>query len=179
MRSRALPSFAKSFLLTFFFAATAVGQNVWPKRPPTCGPWDFRFDAELDASPQAPIEPEPGKAIVYFIQDAGTLHTLGYPTTRMAIDGKWLGVNKKNSYFAVSVMPGERHLCAAEETRTPWEHVELTHFVAEAGKIYYFRLRRPLSPNGSTIFMEFRLADDDEAKYLISSFPISVSHPKK
>ena len=43
--------------------------------------------------------------------------------------------------------------------------VGLAHFTAEAGKVYYF--------------LSLELADSDEGKYLITSYPRSVWHFKK
>jgi hypothetical protein len=160
---------------------TRFVQSFKVKAPAACGSWDINFDVKLDASPQTPAEPESGRAKVYFIQDAGTLLSFGYPTatTKIAIDGNWVGVNEKRSYFSVSVEPGEHHVCVVEQTHMPWEKVELAHFVAEAGNVYYFRIQRSQFQNGSTQYLEFHPADSDEAKYLIASDPLSVSRAKK
>lgn len=171
----------KSVLIALLFASTAIAQNHPATAPAACGSWDIDFDVKLDASQQTPAEPESGKAKVYFIQDAGTLRNFGYPTarTKIAIDGQWVGVNEKHSYFAVSVEPGEHHVCVAEQTHTPWEKVELAHFLAEVGHVYYFRIQRSQFQNGSTQYLEFHPVDSDEAKFLIASYPLSESHPKK
>lgn len=169
----------KIALVALLFAASAIAQDQPPNGLAACGSWNVSFHVKLDASPQTPADPESGKARVYFIQDSGTIHTFRYPSTRLGLDGKWAGVTRKNSYFSLSLDPGEHHVCAAEQTDIPWEHVELAHFVAEAGKVYYFLIRRPLSENGSTQYLELHLADSDEARYLIAYYPLSVSQVKK
>ena len=35
----------------------------------------------------------------------------GCLTTKVALDGAWIGANHSNSYLAFAVAPGERHLC--------------------------------------------------------------------
>ncbi len=73
---------------------------------------------------------------MYFIQK----ETSPYFTTRMGLDGAWVGVIRHDSYIFVSVAPGEHHACAATQDR---KHpgVELVDFTAEAGKVYYFLVR--------------------------------------
>jgi hypothetical protein len=58
----------------------------------------------------------------------------------------------------------------------------LAHFNAEQGKIYYFRTQ--LLAGLTTMYptpphMELDQPDSDQAKYLIASYPVSVSQPKK
>jgi hypothetical protein len=55
--------------------------------------------------------------------------------------------------------------------------VGLTHFTAEAGKVYYFRTRA-LGANGPTFF-DIEPIDSDQGKLFVASIPLSVSHPKK
>jgi hypothetical protein len=127
----------------------------------------------LDKSPHGVAQPEPGKALVYFIQDRGA-HSFGIGGSVEALiglDGAWVGANRNNSYFAVSVKPGEHHACADLHS------VELAHFNAEAGKVYYFRVRAVGTRYGVYLFLDS--VNSDEAKYLIATFPQSMSQPKK
>lgn len=52
----------------------------------------------------------------------------------------------------------------------------LTHFTAEPGEVYYFRMRSFGNPGQ----MNFDIdpIDGDQAKYLMAYYPLSVSHPK-
>src|SRR5450755_2944540 len=116
-----------------------------------CGPKDAKFDAKLDDTQHTIAQPHSGKALVYFIQDIGAMNCLGAClTTRIGLDGTWVGANQHNSYFSVSVEPGEHHVCASPQSHfvssTTSEkyasiRLALAHFTAEAGKAYYFRTR--------------------------------------
>ena len=139
-----------------------------------CGPKDGSFNVKLDESQHTLAQPEPGKARVYFIQEkAADALSLA---TRIGLDGAWVGVNKNNSYFAVSVEPGEHHVCADVRTPTgiPGVPVGFLHFTAEAGKVYYFDAR-VVYGNDSYLFLG--AVDSDQAKYLIASYSLSVSTP--
>jgi hypothetical protein len=57
------------------------------------------------------------------------------------------------------------------------KRVELAHFTAEAGKVYYYRTR--LLWSRSLELLELNPIDSDQAKYLIATFSLSVSNPKK
>ena len=108
--------------------------------------------------------------------DAGTEELLAYPTTKMGMDGRWLGANHGDSYFYVSVEPGEHHMCADLQTSLYEDRTEFAHFRAEAGKVYYYRTRLVMSR--SVELLELDPIDSDQGRYLIESFPLSVSKPK-
>jgi len=165
----------KVALVTLLLAASSFAQGP---APPTaaCGP-AMSFKVKLDSSAHMMEQPDPGKARIYFFQDAGTNVTLGYPTVKIGIDGAWLGANHGNSYFSVLVAPGEHHVCVTLQSSLVAQRVELTHFTAEADKAYYYRTRLVLSR--SVELLELEAIDVDQAKYLIASFPLSVSSPKK
>ena len=164
-----------AFLL-FAVSASANAQTADAIYKQACGPKDASFDVEqvLDVEPSA--APEPGKALVYFIQkESGR----PYFTTRVGLDGSWVGVIH-DSYFFVSVVPGEHHACAAtQEQKHPG--VELIHFTAEAGKTYYYLVRgiaATTSDSSNFATMMFGAADRDEALFLIASDPMSVAKRK-
>jgi hypothetical protein len=143
-----------------------------------CGPKKIEFTVEL-VNGQSPTAPEPGKALVYFIQKEA-----GMPfTTRVGLDGSWVGVIQRDSYIAVSVAPGEHHACAATRNRND-PRPELLHFTAEAGKVYYFLMRGIAGDAGygagygADYTMIFGPADRDNALYLIASDPRSVATRK-
>ena len=138
-----------------------------------CGPNNIKFDVKLDNSQHGVAQPEPGKARVYFIQDRGgqSFGIGGSVEAMIGVDGTWVGANRNNSYFSVTVEPGEHHACADMHS------VELANFNAEAGGIYYFRVRAVGTGYGVYLFLDS--VNSDEAKHLIASFPMSVSQPKK
>jgi hypothetical protein len=93
------------------------------------------------------------------------------------MDGAWVGANHGDSWFAVSVAPGEHHLCATLQSSFVNQRMELAHLQAEAGKVYYYRTRLVMS--GTVELLDFDPIDSDQGRYLIASLPLSVSHPKK
>jgi hypothetical protein len=161
--------------VVMLFAVSAFAQAPPADAPAACGTEKFSFNVKLDESQHAVAQPEPGKARVYFIQEKAA-DALGV-TTIIGLDGTWVGANKNNSYFAVSVEPGEHHVCAEvlSYRGNPVGHV---HFTAEAGRVYYFN-SRILYGEGAEANLFFGEVDSDQAKYLIVSFPLSVSTPKK
>jgi|HubBroStandDraft_5_1064220.scaffolds.fasta_scaffold88823_2 hypothetical protein len=167
----------KIAVVALFLAASAHAQAVPAIVTAACGPDRTNFKVTLDESKKTLVEPEPGKARVYFFQDAGTSFTLGYPTAKLGMDGVWVGANHGNSYFSVSVEPGEHHVCGTLQSSLVGQRVELVHFTAAAGEIYYYRMRLIMSR--SEELLELDAIDSDQGKYLVASFPLSVSTPKK
>lgn len=141
-----------------------------------CGPKGARFDVKLDESQHMLAQPDPGKARVYFIQDIGLTNCLGGCSTKIGLDGEWAGANQNNSYFSISLDPGEHHACANTDPKLSPHTVALAHFTAEAGKVYYFRIR-PFS--GRDQLLSIDPVDSDEAQYLIGYYPFSVSHLRR
>jgi Protein of unknown function (DUF2846) len=176
----------KSVLVLMVLTLSAFAQQESGAAAAACGPRKASFETKLDESQHALAEPEPGKALVYFVQDVGAVNCLGGCfQTRIGLDGAWVGAVQHNSYFSVSVEPGEHHVCAsppshfvsATSEKYASVRLALSHFTAEAGKVYYFRTRRFGSQNQELFDLD--AIDADQAKYLIASYPLSVSHPKQ
>jgi hypothetical protein len=167
----------KIALVALLFAASAFAQAQSVAATAACGLGIVDFKVKLEDTGSPPVHPEPGKALVYFIHDAGTSALFAYPTTKHGLDGAWVGANHGNSYFAVSVGPGEHHLCASLQSSLVDDRAEFAHFTAEAGKVYYYRTRLIMSR--SVELLELEPIDSDQGKYLIASFPLSVATPKK
>jgi hypothetical protein len=68
-------------------------------------------------------------------------------------------------------------MCALLCSRLWSRSVELAHFTAEAGKVYYYRTQLVMSR--SVELLELDPIDSDQSKYLIAFFPLSVATPKK
>jgi len=174
----------RSALVVVLFAVSALAQDQSAVAA-ACGPKDVHFDVKLDNSQHTLAQPEPGKARVYFIQDVGAVRCLGgCLTTRIGLDGAWVGVNQHNSYFSVTVEPGEHHVCASPPSRlspaTSSQYagalLALAHFNAEAGKVYYFRTRT-FGDQFQKLF-DIDALDSDQAAYLVAYYPLGVSRPK-
>jgi hypothetical protein len=168
----------KVVLIALLYAAPAFSQAP----PAACGPEKISFDVKTEESQAAPALLDPGKALVYFIQDDGPEGNDQHATLRIGLDGAWVGAYKHNSYLSVSVEPGERHVCVNVQPPNRQGLVALAHFIAEPGKVYYFRTQflagmttlYPTPPH-----LDLDQPDSDQAKYLIASYPVSVSQPKK
>jgi len=163
----------KIALVALLFAASAFAQGPSAVATSACGPKDASFDVKLDKTQHPLAQPDPGKALVYFIQEKGSDALIG-------LDGAWVGANKRSSYFGVSVEPGEHHVCADVHTPRgiPGPPVGFLHFTAEEGRVYYFNARVVYGP-GAEPYLFLGAVDSDQAKYLIASYPLSVSTPKK
>lgn len=165
----------KSAFVVVLLALSALAQQQSGSVVAACGPKNASINVRLDESQHPLAQPESGKALVYFVQDIGTVNCLGRClTTKIGVDGTWVGANQRNSYFAVSVEPGEHHVCTDSSRGT--HMFAFAHFTTEAGKTYYFRTRKFGGEN--QVLSDIDPLDSDQARYLIASYPLSVSHPK-
>lgn len=169
-------------LLLTTIATFAQDPSAISSAEAACGPKGVNFDIKDDNTQHTVEQPEPGKALVYVIQDIGSVTCIGgCITTKVAVDGAWVGANHRNSYLAFAVDPGEHHFCANWQSHLSRfsEVVGLAHLTAEAGKIYYFRTRLLGAGQGGASFFDIEPIDSDQGKLFIASVPLSVSHPKK
>jgi hypothetical protein len=165
-----------STLVLTIVAMSAMAQDKSAAFEKACGPEKTQFEVKRAKSQHPLRETEPGKARVYFIQDLGIATCVNCVTVRIGMDGTWVGANQRNSYFSVSVEPGEHHLCAIPQESHLQRLVGLAHFTAEAGKTYYFR-ERMIGEQEQAVF-DFGPIDSDQAEYFIDTYPLSVSYPK-
>ena len=167
----------RSTLILMVLAVCAISQDKPAAVAPACGRSDVNFDVKRDQTQHALGQPEPGKALVYFVQDLGQTRCLtSCVTVKIGLDGAWVGANQDNSYFSMSVEPGEHHVCATPQSRELRRLVGLAHFTAEVGKTYYLRTR--LFGDQNQQLIDLGLIDSDQAGYFVASYPLSVSHPK-
>jgi hypothetical protein len=165
-------------LIALLFAGSAFAQDQSAVAGAACGPQGVSFNVKHDDSPHTLAQPEPGKALIYFIQETGAANCLGTCVTKIGLDGAWVGAFKHNSYFSVTVDPGEHHACMNLQSSTPLgKLVAFVHVTAEAGKVYYLATQAVVK--GNTTRLEIDPIDSDQAKYLIASSPLSVSQPRK
>lgn len=95
-----------------------------------CGPQDSQFSVTSDEARHPTPTTESGKALIYVYQGSGG-------STRIGVDGKWLGGLRPGGYLFASIDPGEHHLCAVAHIGLR-NHVSLRHLNAKAGETYYF-----------------------------------------
>ncbi len=167
----------KIALVALLLAASAFAQTPSAVLPPSCGAVAVDFKVKLDDAQHAMAQPEAGKALIYFIHDSGESLFFAYPTTKIGVDGAWVGANHNDSYFSVLVAPGEHHLCAILQSSLVDGRKELAHLTAEAGKTYFYRTRLVMSKEVE--LLELEPIDSDQGMYLVASLPLSVSTPKK
>lgn len=170
----------KSMLAVLLFAAPVFAQSPAPDQAALtltavgCGPSEVKFDVKTDEHRHPTALPESGKAMVYIIGDFVMGST---PTTRVGIDGTWVGANHGNSYFFVPVDPGNHHLCV--NWQSPFKSVSrigsAANFTAEQGGTYYFRAIRDEKGGG----MGLEPVDPAKGQFLLATFAFSTSHPKK
>ncbi len=171
----------KTALVVILFAASAFAQDqaAIAASEAACGPKAVKFDAKQDASQHPVPQPDPGKALVYVIQDIGEIPCTGCALTKVGLDGAWVGANQGSSYFFFAAEPGERHICVNWQS---WLGLRsrafgLANFTAEAGQVYYFRVR--IFESRSIYYFDLDSTNSDQGKFLVASSAFSVSHPKK
>ncbi|MFZ0773026.1 MAG: hypothetical protein WCA49_22570 [Candidatus Sulfotelmatobacter sp.] len=144
-----------------------------------CGDPKAKFDVKTEHG-QHSAQPEAGKALLYFIEDDSNFWSNPKPTTRMGIDGEWVGATHGSSYFYVPVDPGVHHLCASWQTTVVLGRGHMTsaaHFAAEAGSVYYFVVKDIWTRDGQSD-MSLNPLDSDEGLLLANKFSFSTFHSK-
>jgi len=105
---------------------------------------------------------------------------IGSPTTRVGLDGVWVGANHGKSYFFFPVDPGDHHLCVRWQSsfKQLSQAAAALSLTAEAGKVYYVRAtleeRHKRQPA-----VKLEAVDDAEGQLLVASSAFSIAHPKK
>ncbi len=156
-------------------ASLACAGPVWATTlPDACGKDKVKLHVETQEGQPAPAGPADDKAQIIFIEDENQpIGPFMHATVRLGMDGAWLGANKGNSYFAVTVDPGVHHLCASWERK----NVDATSFTADPGRTYYFAARVNVESRYSITFNLSQL-NEDEGKYLVKPLKLSTSKPK-
>lgn len=114
--------------------------------PDACGDNKVQFNVKTVKNQPPPAPPDAGKAQIVIVSQVdasalgGCIGCNTFTTTRVGMDGFWVGAAKENYYFALSIAPGEHHVCAYSTSATRGKNVGVTSFTAEAGKIYYFQV---------------------------------------
>jgi hypothetical protein len=153
-----------------------------------CGAENTKFDVTTERSKHPFVKPEPGKAIVYFLQDDSYFQSRPRPTTRFGLDGNWVGATQSNSYFYASVDPGEHHLCAGWQSFVGFNVAQKSaaaHFTAQAGGVYFFVVNDradAAGEHGERLYpagMKLSALDSDEGQLLMSKFGFSTSRVRK
>jgi hypothetical protein len=175
----------KTALMILLCASSAFAQGA-PSATrsagaPGCGPADFKFEVKSSDSSHPVAQPETGRALVYFLQDDKVFESRPRPTVKWGMDGNWVGATQSNTYFYVSIEPGEHHLCSEWQTAvivTAGHQASAAHFTAEAGQVYYFRAQDFFWRDSGAANITLDPVDSDEAQLLMTKFGFSTTHPK-
>lgn len=175
-------------LALFFFAwpvlVLAQDQAAAARAAAGCGADGVDFGVKTDKSKHPLAQPEAGKALVYVLEyeRRNTTFNIGNGgiTTRVGLDGHWVGANHGASYFFFSVDPGEHRLCTNWQSsfKTFSKLGSATSFLAEAGKVYFFRVEVELRPEHLPA-VRIDPVDNADGQFQISSSAFSTSHPKE
>jgi len=157
--------------------------------PDACGNDKVKFDITLQKNSPAPAAPDPGKGQIIFVEASKKPPAIGCMgqcgnVARYGVDGVWVGATKDNSYFTLSLDPGEHHLCAVLG-----KEVDAEALTVEAGKVYYFEVNynaegtqygTPDKPNYQIKKnVAFSLLKEDEGKYRVKASDLSTAVQKK
>lgn len=167
--------FSAVFLLTVSCAVATFGQDgALTAAMAACGPAQDRLKVTPDSTKQVLTEPEPGKALLFIIEDNGFYnHIVGSGITyKVGVDGAWIGgINRRSPTLAISLMPGEHHLCANWQSRLfadiASKAVTLAHLEAQPDKAYYFRIREWESQ--TQVHVDLDPVDSDQGRLLIAA----------
>ena len=166
------------------------GQTADPRTAAGCGPATASFEVKTDKNHRPMAQSEPGKALVYVVEDVKNPQamTFGQVTTRVGLDGNWVGANHGQSYTFFLAEPGEHRLCSDWQSslkglRRLSGAADLT---VEAGKTYYYRseVTIPWTGHGEEHGndqegeVKLRVLDDSEGLLLISKSASSAWQAK-
>lgn len=173
----------KTILAVLLFATVAFSQDEAARAAAGCGPSGTKFDVQVDKKQHPVVPPEADKAIVYIFQDAkrdSDARYIGNTTTRVGLDGVWVGANHGKSYLFVLVNPGDHHLCVAQQAmlKTSSKLGSGLSLTAEAGKVYYFRAEvQEKSEAGPGVQLE--AIDSAQGQSLITNSALSISEVRE
>jgi hypothetical protein len=149
-----------------------------------CGPANVKLSVKTDKQQHPNTVPGAGKALlVVFTQseiDAQT-QLIGHVTTRVGLDGNWIGANHQGSALTYAIEPGTHRVCSDVQPYGPPGAQKLSgdvELVAEAGVTYYYRGWVGQLPN---IPLSLRVEPMQQAEGLLtaSNAALSTPAPKK
>lgn len=154
--------------------------------PDSCGSDAVRFDVKTQKKQPPPAPPDAPQAQIVFVENFD--HGPGFcveckVTTRVGVDGQWVGANYGNSYFAVNVAPGEHHLCVDWQSNMAGlrQKVGLLALTAAPGQVYYAEIKVKLVQlqNGMEKHLALEPMDSDQGRYLVKIDPLATAVAKK
>jgi hypothetical protein len=174
----------KPLLLALLLSCPSFAQTQVSSALAGCGPAGESFQVKTDKKQHPMTSPEPGKALVYFIQDDSRFLSFPKPTTKVGLDGQWVGATHGNSYFYFSADPGDHNLCIGWQSTVAvgaGRKSAAIHFTAEPGKTYYFMVQDILHRAADHPYpprVELSAVDPAQAQLEMSRSAVSTSRPK-
>ena len=159
----------KSLGILLILASFAYAAEAWAATlPDACGDEKAKFDVATKKGQPEPGPPEAGKSQIVFIEAVDECGGCSTPPMRFGGDGDWSGANKGNSYFAVDVIPGEHHLCAALQGSfgVSKQEPRWANFVALPDKVYYFVAKVSIVSRLSGVGIDARIEFDGTVNFV-------------
>jgi hypothetical protein len=173
------------FLAVFASAVFAQDDAAAARAAAGCGPAQVQFDVKTDKTQHPSPQPESGKALVYVFEVQLRDRDINYlglsVTTKIGLDGGWVGANHGESYFYFSVDAGDHRLCAIWQSSLERysRNASAISLTAEAGKVYYFRTIVDQRKEQHQPVVKLEPLDPAEGQILVAASAFSTSHPKK
>ncbi|HKM89572.1 MAG TPA: DUF2846 domain-containing protein [Candidatus Acidoferrales bacterium] len=124
-----------------------------------CGPSHVHLVHHTEEGPQTLPEAPTGKGLIYVIRTKSVVGSARQ--ANLAMDGKWVGVNRLGNYFYIEADPGPHYFCMKLGAFAPG----LLSLVIEQGKTYY--LRQNVTLGGG---IEIDLLDEKEGKQYVANY---------
>jgi len=121
-------------------------------------------DKKSHPTPEAPAD----KALIYVVRPTMMGNKV---QTKLAVDGRWVGVNRGNNYFFFTVAPGEHVFCNVAENKS------VLALKVEAGKTYF--LQQKISMGFLKARTKLVAIDDAEGKKALAKTHPSDFEPKE
>lgn len=132
-----------------------------------CGPAEVHHSVKTEKTlPPLPEQPQ-DKALIYVLRPT---HYGGSTQSKLAVDGKWVGVNRMMTYFYFALEPGPHYFCSQTENRS------LLSLVVEPGKTYF--LQQKIRMGMFKAQNDLQLLEEDEGKRGLAKCKLSVSEEK-
>jgi hypothetical protein len=164
--------------LGYAITALAADQSTDLRSSAGCGPIKTDFSVKTDKHVHTITSPQPGKALVYVIvQENSDPHKMqiGDVTTRVGLDGAWIGANHGASYVALAVDPGDHRMCTDVQSKMLGTDKlnSAADLSAEAGKTYFYRAELTIAYGDHQNDLRLKAVDQAEGMLLISKTALS------
>lgn len=144
-------------------SADAEKQKRMELRIKACGTESVNYKASTDKKQHPMPEVPADKAMIYVMRT----FALGWKIhSKLAVDGKWMGVNRGGTYFFFTLEPGEHYFCSESENQ---DYLALK---VEAGKTYYLKQRA--QPGIWKARTDLAVIDEEKAKKELVDVNLSV-----